>query len=358
MLENGNYLLMNYEPASRDFSSLTFNDVNGDPFGSSVRVDDSAIQIVTLQKRALLNWNSWDHMPLEDCTHHWFPPDNGRWAHVNSLEMVDGQIIASFRGCNRILSIDPSTGQVNWRIGPTNLSDAEWESRGKGPVPMDIVADPQKQFCGQHAAQILPNGNLLMYDNGSDCSRNPWTGVEFVRSSRTYSRAVEYFLDFESNEAVYVREHSLYGTKNHIGWIAGNVAPLDNGGWLISWGVDVSLPGDGPPPTPPPFSVDVDITEVDPSTGQELLTLTLVPVRPRTSPRHPDASLRARPAASAAHGRAAGQQYNIGVSYRSDRPAAGRRDVQPPDRGLRRDIALAQRARSDRGERQSPSRER
>ena len=272
MLENGNYLHMTYQLGFWDFSFLTFNDVNGDPFGSWILARDSAIQIVTPQQVALLTWSSWDHMPLEDCTHHWFPPDDGGWSHLNSIEMVDGQIIASFRGCNRILSIDPSTGQVNWRIGPTNLSDAEWESRGRGPVPMDIIGDPQKQFCGQHAAQILPNGNLLMYDNGSDCSRNPWTGVEFVRPSRTYSRAVEYFLDFESNEAVYVREHSLYGTKNHIGWAAGNVAPLDNGGWLISWGFDI-FRGNGPPPTPPPFSVDVDITEVDPSTGQELLTL-------------------------------------------------------------------------------------
>ena len=277
VLENGNYLLLTYEPASRDFSFLTFNDRNGDPFKTSVSVEDSAIQIVTPMDQALLTWNSYDYMPLEDCTHHRFPPPpsnrRSRWAHVNSIELVDGQIIASFRGCNRILSIDPSTGQVNWRIGPTNLSEAEWESRGKGPAPIEIIGDPQKQFCGQHAAQILPNGNLLMYDNGADCSRNPWTGEEHIRPSRTYSRAVEYFLDFESNEAVYVREHSLYGTKNHIGWAGGNVAPLDNGGWLISWGFDIHL-GDGPPPTPPPFSVDVDITEVDPSTGEEVLTLT------------------------------------------------------------------------------------
>ena len=272
VLDNGNYLLMTYQPGIRDFSFLTFLDSNGAPFGTDVRVSESWIQIVKPTNTALLSWNSWDHMPLEDCTHHWFPPAFGRWAHVNSIEMTGGEIVASFRGCNRILGIDPSTGKVNWRIGPTNLSDAEWASSGKGPAPMDIVGDPQIQFCGQHAASILPNGNLLLYDNGANCSRNPWTGENLVRPDRTYGRAVEYYLDFEHDEVVYVREHSLNGTKNYIGWVRGNVSALENGDWLISWGVD-RLAGNAPIPDGPPFSVNVDVTQVDPATGEEVLSL-------------------------------------------------------------------------------------
>ena len=272
VLDNGNYLLMTYQPGIRDFSFLTFLDSNGAPFGTDVRVSESWIQIVKPTNTALLSWNSWDHMPLEDCTHHWFPPALGRWAHVNSIEMTGGEIVASFRGCNRILGIDPSTGKVNWRIGPTNLSDAEWASSGKGPAPMDIVGDPQIQFCGQHAASILPNGNLLLYDNGANCSRNPWTGENLVRPDRTYGRAVEYYLDFEHDEVVYVREHSLNGTKNYIGWVGGNVSALENGDWLISWGVD-RLAGNAPIPDGPPFSVNVDVTQVDPATGEEVLSL-------------------------------------------------------------------------------------
>ena len=272
VLDNGNYLLMTYQPGIRDFSFLTFLDSNGAPFGTDVRVSESWIQIVKPTNTALLSWNSWDHMPLEDCTHHWFPPAFGRWAHVNSIEMTGGEIVASFRGCNRILGIDPSTGNVNWRIGPTNLSDAEWASSGKGPAPMDIVGDPQIQFCGQHAASILPNGNLLLYDNGANCSRNPWTGENLVRPDRTYGRAVEYYLDFEHDEVVYVREHSLNGTKNYIGWVRGNVSALENGDWLISWGVD-RLAGNAPIPDGPPFSVNVDVTQVDPATGEEVLSL-------------------------------------------------------------------------------------
>ena len=272
VLDNGNYLLMTYQPGIRDFSFLTFLDSNGAPFGTDVRVSESWIQIVKPTNTALLSWDSWDHMPLEDCTHHWFPPALGRWAHVNSIEMTGGEIVASFRGCNRILGIDPSTGKVNWRIGPTNLSDAEWASSGKGPAPMDIVGDPQIQFCGQHAASILPNGNLLLYDNGANCSRNPWTGENLVRPDRTYGRAVEYYLDFEHDEVVYVREHSLNGTKNYIGWVGGNVSALENGDWLISWGVD-RLAGNAPIPDGPPFSVNVDVTQVDPATGEEVLSL-------------------------------------------------------------------------------------
>ena len=267
VLESGNYLLMAYQPAVRDLSFLTFSDSSGNPFGTSVSVEDSAIQIITPEDQAVFNWNSWDYMPLEDCAQHRFPPDHPDYAHLNSTQLVDGKIIASFRGCNRILSIDASTGEVLWRIGPSNLSDAEWEARGIGPAPMAIVGDPEGQFCGEHAVHLLPNGNLLMYDNGAICTRNPWSGDNLVRDSNTYSRALEYFLDFESNEAVFVRDHSLRRSKNRLGFSSGHVSPLENGGWLISWGRN-NLRGSGSPLPP-----DVAVTQVDPATGKEVLSL-------------------------------------------------------------------------------------
>ena len=265
VLEDGNYMLMAYQDAERDLSHLTFNDRDNQPYGTDVYVEDSAIQIVTPSGVAVFNWNSWDWMPLEDCAQHFFPPGDGDYAHLNAIQMVDGLIIASMRGCSRVLAIDANSGEVVWRVGPSNLSDAEWAERGIGPAPLDIIGDPERQFCGQHGSTLLPNGNLILYDNGVQCTINPWTRENLLRVNEEYSRALEYAIDVDNGEAVYVREHSLHGTKTEVGYRRGNVEPLSNGHWLVSWGD--SRPRGGPP------APSEDMTQVDPDTGKEWLSL-------------------------------------------------------------------------------------
>ena len=155
LLDDGNYLLMAYEPADRDLSELTF-----DTFGTSVRMRDSALQIRTPGGTPLLTWSSHDAIPFEDCKPK-FPPEQADYAHVNTLQMVDGHIVASFRGCNTVLGIDPddaSSHKVVWRLALTNLSDEQWDGLGKGPPPLDIIGDAEGQFCGQHGSSLLPNG--------------------------------------------------------------------------------------------------------------------------------------------------------------------------------------------------------
>ena len=266
VLGNGNYMLMAYQDTERDLSHLTFNDEDGEPYGSDVYVEDSAIQIVTPGRRAVFNWNSWDHMPLEDCTQHFFPPGDGDYAHLNTMQMAGGHVIASMRGCSRVLAIDVETGDVVWRVGPSNLSDAEWAERDIGPAPLDIIGDPEKQFCGQHGSSQLPNGNLILYDNGVQCTRNPWTLQNLLRTNDEYSRGLEYAIDLDNGEAVFVRDHSLHGTKSELGYRSGHVEELSNGHWLISWG------GARPRNPPKPSPSDV-FTQVDPDTGEEWLSV-------------------------------------------------------------------------------------
>ena len=266
VLDNGNYMLMAYQDTERDLSHLTFTNENGEPYGSDVYVEDSAIQIVTPGALAVFNWNSWNHLPLEDCVQHFFPPDDGDYAHLNATHMVDGHIIASMRGCSRVLAIDVETGDVVWRVGPSNLSDAEWAERDIGPAPLDIVGDPEGQFCGQHGTSLLPNGNLILYDNGAQCPINPWTRQNLLRVSDEFSRGVEYALDLDNAEAVFVRDHSLHGTRSELGYRGGNIESLSNGHWLISWG---NSRGRNPQNDPPSKTM----TQVDPDTGEEWLHL-------------------------------------------------------------------------------------
>ena len=263
ILPNGNYLLMSYELEVRDLSHLTFTDENGRPYVKHP-LTDSAIQIITPDdddREALFTWNSWGKMLLGDCVQHRFAKKTETgYAHLNSLQMVgDHTIVGSFRGCSKVLGIDATTGAVAWRVGRTNLSDEEWASREIGPAPLIPVNDPEGEFCGQHSATLLPNGHLLLFDNGAVCLINPWKDHQPVGTHGEYSRAVEYALDHNAGEAVFVRDHSLHGNKEAFGYSSGQVVPMDNGDWLISWGRNLR----GQPP------LEETVTQVDPATGQE-----------------------------------------------------------------------------------------
>ena len=280
ILEDGNYLLMSYEPATRDFSDIDLPYLDGADV-SSVDVEDSAFQIVTPGGHAVFTWNSWGNMAIEDCLPHRFPvtlstdPDmrspGGDYAHINGMHVVDGVLVASMRGCSKVLGIDVkpgvTRGDVLWRMGRTNLSDAEWAARDIGPPLLDFINDPEGEFCGQHTARFLPNGNVFLFDNGALCTIDPWTFEELGREGYDFSRAVEYALDLENHEAVFVRDHSLRGERRHLGYATGNVDVLDNGDWLVSWGrpldANVTIPN------------DEMATLVDPATGQEKLGIRL-----------------------------------------------------------------------------------
>ena len=93
-----------------------------------------------------------------------------------------------------------------------------------GPAPLRIVGDPEGEFCGQHAAEMRPDGHdgrLTLFDNGEECLIDLETG-ETTRTSDEYARAVEYALDLDSGEAVFLRDHSLHGTKDRAGTRGGH----------------------------------------------------------------------------------------------------------------------------------------
>ena len=308
ILDNGDYLLLSYEPALRDFSSLTDGDgnplpVNPDRPDGLYPVEDTAIQIRTPAGAPELTWYSWDHMAVQDCGRG-EPFPEGDYVHGNSLWMADGVIVASLRLCGKVLGIDAATGEVVWRLGRSYRSPEEWgrdelsgQGRGTGPAPMAIRNDPYGEFCGQHSAQVLDNGHLLLYDNGVHCVVDLATGLS-RRETGVFSRAVEYAIDPDNGEAIFQRHHSLHGDFNRVGSSAGLVQPMDNGDWLVSWGRGKI---DDDPDTP--LHPDESVTQVDPDTGAEKFSINVqldhrgeVSIQVRAYPLSPVA-LAAEPAA-------------------------------------------------------------
>lgn len=135
------------------------------------------------------------------------------YVHANSLEWDDdGGIIVSSASQSTIFKIEYPSGRILWRLG------------GYGAKRSDFIIqnDPLGGFSSQHSARKLPNGNILIYDNGN------WR-------HDMHSRAVEYHLDFQKHTASFVWEYQApadyYARIN-----CGAVQRLRNGNTLISWG--------------------------------------------------------------------------------------------------------------------------
>ena len=237
--EGGNYLLMGYYPNPRDFGDF---ECGGEP--CSVPVDtetDSVIQEVTPDGEVVFEWNSWDHVKIEDCTIHRFPND---YAHLNSLHELEGDIVASLRGCAQVVRIDRPTGRLIWQMGGTE------PPRDAATRFLPLKEDPAGEFCGQHHVTATAAGSLLMFDNGTHC-------LGARKNEAAFTRIVEYDLS-SGTEARFVREYRL-PPEDGVAASGGGVVALEGGNWLITWG------NNGP---------EIAVSEVD-TDGNEVLRISM-----------------------------------------------------------------------------------
>jgi hypothetical protein len=136
------------------------------------------------------------------------------WTHANSISIgPQGNILVSMRHLNQIISIAPDFKSIQWRLG--------------GPGSDFSFPDPSDQFYHQHTANQLPNGNILLFDNGN--TRPPEEGG-------MYSRALELELDFTTMEARKVWEYRH--SPDRFARCCSRVERLANGNTLVDFGND------------------------------------------------------------------------------------------------------------------------
>ena len=169
---------------------------------------------------------------------------NFRITHANSIQMRPrGNVIMSMRTRSQVVSISPDFQSVEWKLGGTDSDYA--------------FPDPSDRFYAQHTAAQLPNGNILLFDNG--------LGRPVDREER-YSRALELRLDEETKTAVKVWEYRQ--GPEYWAPVGSSAYRLRNGNTLVNYGV----PRTAWNPTRWPDPAPIVLVEAD-AEGREVFRL-------------------------------------------------------------------------------------
>jgi hypothetical protein len=146
-----------------------------------------------------------DHWGLADAIE---PPAIPDLDHPNSIDFdLDGGVIVSYRSLSAIVKLNPDTHAIEWQLGGVKNQ-------------FTFVNDPLGGFDGQHSARILPNGHLLIFDNG-------WT------HSPQMSRAVEYELNTTAMTATMVWQYRA--SPSIFNDFTGSVERLANGNTVVGF---------------------------------------------------------------------------------------------------------------------------
>jgi Arylsulfotransferase (ASST) len=151
---------------------------------------------LTPSGQTVWEWRSWEHLdPVDDGIAE-IQSVRTLWALGNSvLELADGDILVSYRPISTVIRIDRRTDEIVWKLGPPTLS-------------------------GQHAPNPLPNGNVLIFDNG----------VHRLDDPLPFSRVIE--VNPASNEIVW--RYQDKPVSNFFTPRMGNAQRLPNGNTLIN----------------------------------------------------------------------------------------------------------------------------
>jgi Arylsulfotransferase (ASST) len=189
---------------------------------------DAVIQELSETGAKLFEWNSGAHGLAAETM---VAAGSKDYAHIDSVAvMPDGDLLASFRHLSAVLRIARSAhdgfqaGDIVWRLGGRHSSFA-------------FPDDPQPSGpCGQHSASVLPNGHILLFDNGSGGIDIPLcvdpANPAGPAVDRRFSRVTEY--DVSQPGAAHL-VWSYVPPGGRYNFFAGSAQRLANGNTLVGY---------------------------------------------------------------------------------------------------------------------------
>jgi hypothetical protein len=137
---NGRVLYITVEPLTGAAARAVPGGVPRSEAGDVVYAD--VIKEVDASGTVTWSWRAADHL---DAALYPLQPHYRRehWPHINGVwPLADGSVAASLRSVSTVVIIDRATGEVTWELGPDTLAQ-------------------------QHCPSELPDGSLLLFDNGT-----------------------------------------------------------------------------------------------------------------------------------------------------------------------------------------------
>jgi hypothetical protein len=206
MLPNGHALVFSPEPHSVDTRGVFPGGVE-----HAQRMDDVLCDVAP-DGTVAWRWSTFSSVAENEITEdpgERLDPKDYESVHLNTVEpLPGGAVMLSFRNTSTVVKVDRKSGEIVWRLGGKR-SDFRF------------VNDPLGGFARQHDVRRLPNGNILLFDNGN-------------LHQPPESRVVEYRLDERAKTAElvwqYRRSPALFAR------ISGSARRLSNGNTLISYG--------------------------------------------------------------------------------------------------------------------------
>ncbi len=157
-------------------------------------------------------WTSLDHVGLSE-SYSSATSSSTIWPfdyfHLNSIDqLASGRTLISARNTSALYELDTFTGQVLTHIG------------GKHST---VKLSPGAATAYQHDAQMLPNGEISVFDNG---------GVPKVHAQ---SRGLVIAVDAQTNTDTVVAEYD-HSSPSLLSGSQGDVQALEDGNVFIGWG--------------------------------------------------------------------------------------------------------------------------
>ena len=147
-LRNGNVILLCMTPMPKELIPRVQGGLAGTEHEGAMYADYLVEMTTTGEK--VWEWQSVEHM--DPATDRVTPQDRREeWTHGNTVaELADGNLVVSFRNISTVAIIERPSGKVIWKL--------------QSPV-----------LAQQHDPRPLPNGNLLIFDNGTHRADSPLT---------------------------------------------------------------------------------------------------------------------------------------------------------------------------------------
>ncbi len=204
-LGNGNTLINRYVEVPEHIAAKVRGGVAGTELDG--KIYSCSFQEITPDKEVVWEWKHYEHLdPDTDVLCPLCP--RSIWGYTNAMDiMPNGDIVFTLRYLNTLAILDRKTGEITWRWGPKHS-----------------IGHP-------HHCSVLPNGNILLFDNGFH--RKPYIGSDLEISpagisEEEYSAILEINPKTDEIEWDYRDRQNLFYTP-----VCGGTQRLPNGNTLV-----------------------------------------------------------------------------------------------------------------------------